>query len=111
MIEQVIKLAVQRAFFEAYFKNARQVRFGVWMTTLFGDTPVGDEIIRKVGLRPEATHFDYADALVQYAHHQGWGEELTRLMEEDLTEAYDDPRYRRYLKSRHLFVASPKGAS
>lgn len=118
MIREVIKSAVRRAFFETYFKNPRQVRYGVWLTTAFGDQSIDEELKQRAGFPDDATMYDYADMLIEYANSQGWGEELSGLLMQDLQAAFcsgetmfDTRGNRKYLKSHFGLSVSRKGAS
>jgi len=118
MIQHMIELAARRAFFETYFKNPRQVRYGVWLVTSLGDCSIDDELKQRARFPDDATMFDYADMLIEYANSQGWGEELSGLLIQDLQAAFcsgetmfDTRGNRKYLKSHFGLSVSRKGAS
>jgi hypothetical protein len=118
MIQQIIELTARRAFFETYFKNPRQVRYGVWLVTSFGDCAIDEEVRHRAALSPGATMFSYADALIEYGNSEGWGEELSALLRQDLEAAFnsgetmfDTRGNRKYLKSRFAANGSLEGAS
>ena len=117
-MQHMIESAARRAFFETYFKNPRQVRYGVWLITSLGDCAIDEEVRHRAALSPEATMFSYADALIEYANSKGWGEELSNLLRQDLEAAFssgetmfDTRGNRKYLKSRFAPSASSIGAS
>lgn len=58
---------------------------------MLGDLPVDEAVRKRAGLPLNCTMFEYADTLIRYAEGMGWKAELSRLLEQDVEDALEDP--------------------